>query len=96
MESADSSAMLLPPTLTASDSGRSRVPPQSGQGTSRHVALHLLAHPVGVGIAVAPLQPRHDTFELGVVAAQRAVTIAVLDVHAPGAGTVQEDLVLLP
>ena len=58
------------------------------------VALDLLAHPVGVGVAVAPLQPRHDSFELGVVAAQGAVSVAVLNMHAAGAGAVEDDLAL--
>ncbi len=79
------------------DRKRLRAKPRPAAVRARHLAhvtLDLLAHPLGVRVAVAALQPRHDAFELCVVAAQGAVPVAVLDMHSPRAGAVEEDLAL--
>ena len=56
----------------------------------RHVLLDLLARPVGVRLAVAPLQVRDDALEGGRVRAPAAVAVAVRDVDPVAVRAVQE------
>ena len=72
-----------------------RAPPHVGARHLPHVALDLLALVVALGLAVAPLQVRHDALEVGGVGAHAAVAVLVADLHLAHAGAVQERLLLL-
>ena len=56
----------------------------------RHVLLDLLARPVRVGLAVAPLEVAHDPLERGHVGAPAPVAVAVRDVDLVAVGAVEE------
>ena len=58
----------------------------------RHVLLDLVPRPLGVGLAVAPLQVVHDALEAGHVAALAPVAVLVGDVDALAVGAVEERL----
>ena len=72
--------MFLPPTVTASTSGFSRAPWQTGQGRRLMYSSGALALLARVGLAVAPLEVRQDAFEGDRVGAAAAHPVAVLDV----------------
>ncbi len=88
------SAMLIPPTLTARLSGRSRAPPQSRAGLLGHVALDPLAIGIGVGLFVAALELVEDALEAHLVGAAAAEAVGVGDLVAFAPGAVEEDLAL--
>ena len=72
-----------------------RLGPQPGALALRarpqgHVLLDLLARPVGVGLAVAPLEVRDDALEGSRVGAAAPVAVAIRDVDAIAVGAVQE------
>ena len=60
-----------------------------------HVLLDLLARPVGLRLAVAPLQPRDDALEVRVVAARAVEAVLVRHPHGPGARAVEDELLVL-
>src|SRR5687767_4887777 len=91
--------MPSPPTVTASDSGRSLAPLHSGPRprplalrarAQRHVLLDLLARPVRVGFAVAPLEVGDDALEGGHVRALAPVPAPVGDVDLLAVRPVEE------
>ena len=74
--SAQTSAMFMPPcsrrpSVTAIETGLSRLPLQAGHGHLAHEALEPLAAGVGLGLAVPALDVGADALELGVVGALR-------------------------
>ncbi len=69
--------MFMPPTVTASDAGRSRAPLARGARHLAHVALDLLARAIALGVGVAPLEPRDHALELRGVRTLPAVAVAV-------------------
>ncbi len=70
-------------------------PPAVRAGHLAHVLLDLLAGPVGLGLAVAPLQPRHDPLEVGVVGAGAVEPVLVGDPDGPVARAVEDQLLVL-
>ena len=60
--------------------------------SQRHVLLDLLARPVGVGLAIAPLEVGDDALERRRVRAAAAEPVAVGDLQAVAVGAVQEEL----
>ena len=88
------SAMLIPPTLTARLSGRSRAPSQSRARLLGHVALDPLAVGLRVGLFVAALEVVDDPLEADLVGAAAAEAVGVGDLVALAAGAVEEDLLL--
>ncbi len=60
-----------------------------------HVLLDLLALVLGVGLAVAPLEVRHDPLEARGVVALAAEAVAVANLDALAVRAVEEDLALL-
>ena len=60
-----------------------------------HVLLDLLAHELGLGLGVAPLQVGEDAVEAGRVVAHAALVVAIAHGHASAAGAVEEEVALL-
>ena len=87
------SEMLRSPMVTARLDGLRRCPAARGARHLAHVALDLLAAPVRLGVAVAPLQERDDALVRGVVLALAAVAVLVLD-RDLALGAVQQHLLL--
>ena len=56
-------------------------PPALAAGHLAHVALYLLAHAVGLGLGVAPLQVGDHALVVRVVRARPAVAVLVVQVH---------------
>ena len=77
-------AMLLPPRVTAIETGLSRLPSQTGHGHLAHEALVALPAGVGLRLPVPALDVGPDALEVRVVGALAAVAVGVPDVHLGG------------
>ena len=87
--------MFFSPTVTASTSGFSRAPLQTGHGPERHVLLDALALRRRVRLAVAALERGDDSLEVDHVGAAPAHPVAVLDVDLVAVRAVEEVVLLL-
>src|SRR3954464_202612 len=103
--------IAIPPSSTARDSGLRREPLQAGQRRprlgpqtravagrarhQRHVLLDALADVLGVGLAVAALEPVDDPLETRRVGALAPVAVAIADVDPLAVCAVEEQVLLV-
>ena len=95
IERLHSSKMLMPPTVTARDSGLSRAPPQAGQATSRMYCSICSRDQSDSASPWRRLQPGHDPLVVGVVGAAAPEPVAVLHVDLLGPRAVEDELPVL-
>ena len=81
--------------MTASTSGLSRAPLQTGARAERHVLLDPLALLRRVGLAIPALEARDDAVEGERVLTPPAHPVPILDVHLLALGSVEEEILVL-